>query len=222
MKKTAVAYYRTSSASGVGTDKDSLKRQQEAVTAYAKAHGVDIVQEYYDAAVSGADPVHERPGFAEMLTYIAGNGARMILCENASRFARDLAVQLTGHQMLLKLGYELVPVDAPDTFTDPSPTAVMVSQILGAVSQFEKASLVAKLKAARDRKKAETGKCGGRKSLAEINPQIVREARRLRRRSPRTGQRRSYAKISAELFSLGYWTAKGNSFSASQVKRITE
>jgi hypothetical protein len=40
----------------------------------------------------------------------------------------------------------------------------MIRQILGSVSQFEKAMLVAKLKGARDRKKAVTGKCGGRKS----------------------------------------------------------
>ena len=36
-------------------------------------------------------------------------------------------------------------------------------QILGAVSQFEKAMLVVKLKGARDRKRAELGKCDGRK-----------------------------------------------------------
>jgi DNA invertase Pin-like site-specific DNA recombinase len=67
-------------------------------------------------------------------------------------------VQLTGHEMMKKAGIELIPVDAPDFFTDPTPTAEMVRQILGAVSQFEKANLVAKLKHARDRKRAETGR----------------------------------------------------------------
>src|ERR1700731_4280376 len=70
---TAVAYYRTSSATNVGTDKDSLKRQQDAVHSYAAANGISIVKEYYDAAVSGADPVTARPGFVEMLTYMLGN-----------------------------------------------------------------------------------------------------------------------------------------------------
>ena len=37
-------------------------------------------------------------------------------------------------------------------------------QVLGAIAQFD-----AKLKAARDRKRAATGKCGGRKSYAERN-----------------------------------------------------
>ncbi len=98
--RTAVAYYRTSSAANVGPDKDSLARQREAVTAYAKAHGLTIVREFYDAAVSGADPIDQRPGFLAMLQYLHSNGARVILLETASRFARDLAVQLAGHDLL--------------------------------------------------------------------------------------------------------------------------
>ena len=61
--KTACAYYRTSSATNVGNDKDSLNRQQDTVRAYAAAQGIRIGEEYYDAAVSGADPVDSRPGF---------------------------------------------------------------------------------------------------------------------------------------------------------------
>ena len=53
---TAVAYYRTSSATNVGEDKDSLRRQQEAVTSYAANKDINVVEEFYDAAVSGADP----------------------------------------------------------------------------------------------------------------------------------------------------------------------
>ena len=134
---TAVAYYRTSSATNVGEDKDSQKRQRDAVRAYATAHGLEIVGEYYDAAVSGADPVMSRRGFAEMLTYMLGNGARIVLVENASRFARDLAVQLVGHDLLKSKGIALIPFDAPDHFKDETPTATMVRSILGAVSQFE-------------------------------------------------------------------------------------
>lgn len=54
----------------------------------------------------------------------------------------------------------------------------MVRQILGAVSQFEKAMLVAKLKGARERKRAATGKCEGRKTYAERSPQMVTLAKR--------------------------------------------
>jgi len=61
--RKAVAYLRTSSKANVGADKDSDKRQRAAIEAYAKAAGYEIVDTYYDAAVSGADPVDVRPGF---------------------------------------------------------------------------------------------------------------------------------------------------------------
>jgi len=216
-KPTAAAYYRTSSASNVGADKDSLNRQQEAVTAYAKSHGIQIVQEYYDAAVSGADPINERPGFSDMLSYLHGNGACIILVESASRFARDLAVQITGHELLKRKGIELVPVDAPDHFTNETPTAIMVRQILGAVSQFEKASLVEKLRKARDRKRIETGRCEGRKPVPLT---VVKEARRLYRKNPRTGKRRSLRAIAKELAELGHLSVSSKPYGAESVKQM--
>ena len=43
---TAVAYYRTSSAANVGEDKDSLRRQQEAVMSYADNKDINVVEEF--------------------------------------------------------------------------------------------------------------------------------------------------------------------------------
>jgi DNA invertase Pin-like site-specific DNA recombinase len=102
--KKACAYFRTSSATNVGNDKDSEKRQQDAVRSYAARNGIEIVAEYYDAAVSGADPVDARPAFSAMVAYMLGNGARTILVETANRFARDLIVQETGYKMLKDKG----------------------------------------------------------------------------------------------------------------------
>jgi hypothetical protein len=42
--------------------------------------------------------------------------------------------------------------------------------MLGAIAEFDKAMTVAKLRGARQRKKAETGKCEGKKSVSELNP----------------------------------------------------
>jgi hypothetical protein len=50
----------------------------------------------------------------------------------------------------------------PGAFLDETPTAIMISQLFGVISEFEKASLVAKLRGARQSKKAATGKCEGR------------------------------------------------------------
>ncbi|MER9950335.1 recombinase family protein, partial [Mesorhizobium sp. M0047] len=70
---TAVSYLRTSSRANV--DGDSAPRQRQAK--YAKRHGIKVVQEFHDAAVSGADPIDTRPGFQGLLEYMAGNGARV-------------------------------------------------------------------------------------------------------------------------------------------------
>jgi DNA invertase Pin-like site-specific DNA recombinase len=77
----------------------------------------------------------------------------------------------------------------------------MVRQILGAVSQFEKAMLVAKLKGARERKRAATGKCEGRKTYAERSPQMVTPAKRLHRYTIDKRQRslRDIAKANAKV-----------------------
>ena len=144
-KTKAFAYYRTSSATNVGMDKDSLPRQENAVRSYASENSVEIVREFYDAAIKGADAIVARPGFQDMLEALASNGVRTILVESASRFARDLIIQETGWRHLKDQGIDLIAVDSPQAFLDDTPTAIMVRQILGAVSQFEKASLVARL-----------------------------------------------------------------------------
>ena len=218
---SAFAYLRTSSAANVGADKDSDKRQREAIRSYADHAGYKIVDEFYDQAVSGADPIDARPGFQRMLARIAGNGVGTILVENASRFARDLAVQLAGHDMLKREGIELIPIDAPDHFINDTPTAILVRQVLGAISEFDKASTVAKLRAARERKRKEKGKCEGRKSHLELHPDAVRLARKLRRQSPKTHRpMHTLRAIADELAKAGYLNANGRAFSASSVKSM--
>jgi DNA invertase Pin-like site-specific DNA recombinase len=160
----AFAYLRTSSAANDGSDKDSDRRQREALEAFAKRAGYVLEGVYYDAAVSGADPIEARPGFASMLQTIAGNGVRTIIVETASRFARDLMVQEVGFAKLRELGIELVAADSPNAFLDDGPTSKLIRQVLGAVAEFDRAMTVAKLRGARERKRHETGeKVEGRK-----------------------------------------------------------
>ena len=166
----AVAYFRTSSAANVGDDKDSESRQRDAVTRFAKRNGYTIVDEFYDPAVSGSDPITERPGFIAMLERIVGNGVRVILVETASRFARSVLTQEVGFSHLQGLGVTLIAVDSPESFLSQEPMMVALRQMQGVFSQLDKATLVAKLKSGRERKKRETGKGCGRKSLAELAP----------------------------------------------------
>jgi len=212
----AVAYLRTSSAANVGVDKDSDKRQRAAIEAFGRRSGFTIIAEYYDAAVSGADAIDQRPGFVEMLQRLASNGAKTIIVESPDRFARDLTVQLTGHDMLKGLGISIIPASAPDYFTEDTPTAVLVRQVLGAIAQFEKASAVAKLAAARKRKREKEGKCEGRKSHLEARPEVVALARKLRRKRPKGGQL-SLRGVSNELAAQGFLNERGKPYAAKSV-----
>jgi len=71
----AVAYLQTISAANVGVDRDSEGRQRAAILGFAKQAGFEIAEDdwYYDAAVSGADPIEGRMGFARLLDRIEGN-----------------------------------------------------------------------------------------------------------------------------------------------------
>jgi len=212
----AVAYLRTSSATNAGPDKDSDKRQRLAIQGFAKAHGYVLVDEFYDEAVKGGDDVNERPGFKAMLDRIAGNGVRVVIVESPDRFARDLAVQLAGHDMLKKLGIAIIPASAPDFFTEDTPTAILVRQVLGAIAQFEKASAVVKLAAARKRQREREGRCEGRKPISQTRPEVVALARKLRRRKPKAGQL-SLREVSMELAAQGYLNERGKPYAAKSV-----
>jgi Resolvase, N terminal domain len=94
-------------------------------------------------------------------------------------------VQEVGHAKLRERGIDLI---AADSFIDDTPTAKLVRQVLGAISEFDKAMTVAKLRGARERKRREAGKCEGRKSHAERNPELVALAKRLHRQRPKGGR----------------------------------
>jgi DNA invertase Pin-like site-specific DNA recombinase len=157
-----------------------------------------------------------------MLERIEANGARTIIVETANRFARDLMLQEVGYAMLRERGIELIAADSPTSFLDDSPTSKLIRQVLGAIAEFDKAMTVAKLRGARERVRKEKGKCKGRKSHSEKNPELVALAKRLHRASPKTGKRRSLREISKELAKLGSLNERGREFNPKSVQRMLE
>ena len=217
-KKTpAVAYIRTSSAANVGADKDSDKRQREAIEAYAKRAGFTIVDTYCDPAVSGADRINERPGFAELLDRIESNGVRTVIVEDTSRFAREMLAHVLGIALLRERGVRLLSaVDGQNLTEDTDEMTEGMVTIMAVFAQIEKKRLVKKLAAARKRKREQTGKCEGRKSHREMNPEMVALARRLRRKR-RNGWQPSLRAVSEELAAAGYLNERGKPYAAKSV-----
>jgi DNA invertase Pin-like site-specific DNA recombinase len=213
-----LAYLRTSSAANV--EGDSAERQRAAIRAYAARNGIDVVEEFYDAAVSGADPVEERRGFAAMLDRIEGNGVKLVLVEDASRFARSLMAQELGVLVMQQRGVRVVTASGDDLTNTNDPARVMMRQVAGAFAQYEKARLVQKLRGARDRASAAAGRRieGAKPTLTGA---ALVMAKRLHRKNPRTGERRSLRSIAAELAADGYVNPRtGKPYSAEAIRLV--
>lgn len=91
------------------------------------------------------------------------------MVEDASRFARQLIVQEAGIIGLIERGVRVLTGSGDDLTETNDPVKIAMRQIAGVFAQLEKARLVSKLKAARDRKWATGAKVEGRKSYAEID-----------------------------------------------------
>jgi DNA invertase Pin-like site-specific DNA recombinase len=167
-----------------------------------------------------------------MIQYMNGNGARTILVESASRFARDLIVQEVGFAMLKERGIDLIAADNPSSFLDDTPTTRLIRQMLGAFAEFEKAMLVAKLKGARDRKRRrlvamaeghKRVKVEGRKSIAENRPETAAKATEIAKEMTGAlpkGHKPSLRDISAALAKAGHTTPNGLPYSPSAIARM--
>jgi len=192
----AVSYLRVS---GIGQVKgDGFPRQREAIREFAKAAGLELVGEYRDGGVSGTHELENRIGLSELLERVAGNGVSAVVVENSSRLARDLLVSEAIIAQFRREGVAVFDASTGQDLTaaDDDPTRKFIRQVLGAVAEFEKAMLVAKLKTARERRRKETGRCEGPKPFGELpgEDETLARMRKLRRK-PRGGTRRSYAEI---------------------------
>ena len=100
MDKNVCAYYRTSSNTNVGNDKDSKKRQQHSVRTYAQSKGLNVVREFYDKGVSGTLDVLNRPSFMEMLNYCEENKVSIIIksLDNLSALSKTIVEILFSSQ----------------------------------------------------------------------------------------------------------------------------
>lgn len=218
-RTAAVAYFRTSTLTNA--DGDSVYRQARAVEKAAAAAGMELSACFWDAGVSGTDPVDGRPGFKALLAWAAEAGVSTVLVEDASRFARDLMAQEVGLLLCRGQGVRILTATGQDLSDDANPERVMFRQLAGVFAHYDRAKTVQRLKSARDAKKAATGeKVEGRKSWAEVNPDLVKHAKRLARKNPKTGKARSLRGIAVELEAMGYLSSTGKRLSAQSIANM--
>jgi DNA invertase Pin-like site-specific DNA recombinase len=216
----AYSYLRVSGRSQVGGD--GFPRQREAITAFARRNGVTIIEEFRDEGVSGTRELASRPGLAALLDRLENNGARLVVVERADRLARDLLVGEVILGQFRKIGVRVVDASGTNLSADDGdPTRVLIRQVLGAVAQFEKAVIVLKLRAARDRMRLRTGRCEGRRPFGHYpHEQHAVDTIRALRRKRRRGSPSSFADVARQLNDRGVSTRTGVPWSAGSVFAI--
>lgn len=206
--KKAYGYLRVSSAKQ--TEGDGFARQKSEIERFAEKAGIEI-SAFYKEDISGTVSEIDRPAFQEMISAILKNGVRTVIIEGLDRLAREYRIQESLLIYLASKGITLYSARTEENVTDAvlsDPMKKALVQIQGIFSELEKNQLVRKLKAARERKKETTGKCEGRKTVAESNPDLVSEIKNLKRKH---GKRKpySFAEIAEILNEKGYRNQSG-------------
>ena len=147
----AFGYCRCSGLSQV--DGDSFPRQRAAIEEYAQRNGIEIVEWFEERGVSGTKDLDDRPALGTLMAALEANGVRTIVIEKLDRLARDLLVQESIVGDLLRKGYTLLSAAEPD-LCSMEPARVFIRQVFGALAQLDRATLTAKMAAAKLRKRA--------------------------------------------------------------------
>jgi DNA invertase Pin-like site-specific DNA recombinase len=160
----AFAYLRVSGRGQV--EGDGFDRQLLACEKYAAANGIEIIEVFREEGVSGTAELEDRPALSELFAALEENGIKTVLIEKLDRLARDLLVQEQMMRDMRRDGITLLSAAEPDLCSS-DPSRVLMRQIFGAIAQYDKQMIVLKLRGARQRKKARSGKGEGRHAFGE-------------------------------------------------------
>lgn len=158
----AVMYLRVSGDSQI--EKDGFPRQRLLCDKYATTNGIEVVKEFRDEGITGKMELEGRGGLSACIEHVREQGIKLVLIEDSTRLARDMIVAEVVIREFQKIGVRVISASGGVDLTegdDSNPTAKLIRQILAAVSEFERCCINIKLRGARDRKRAATGRCEG-------------------------------------------------------------
>jgi DNA invertase Pin-like site-specific DNA recombinase len=220
--RKVIGYVRVSTQEQV--DGFGLTVQRKAIADYAKANGLRLVRTLSDEGVSGSNGLDTRKGLAEVLTVVESGQVTGLVVYRLDRLARDLILQETLMARMHETGVEVLSVTEPDIDSEDG-TRVLVRQILGAVSQYERALIRSRMMAGKAAKVAKGGFGGGRPPFGwrAEGKELVRDKREqevilLVRQLHHEGL--SLREIAARLADAGHQPKVGERWSPTQVARI--
>lgn len=217
----AIGYVRVSS-DRQRDDGYGLELQEQAIRRYCRQERLELVMVLKDEAVSGS--LSDRPGLGSALAQLEEGAGDALVVYRLDRLARDLVLQETVIERLAKRGKRVLSVTETDIDGD-DPTRVLVRQVLGAISQYEKAVISARLLSGRIAKAARGGYAFGAppfgwaasdKQLVPVPGELeaIRMAKRLKRRG------KSLREIARALGEAGHRPKRADQWSAEMVSRL--
>jgi DNA invertase Pin-like site-specific DNA recombinase len=218
--KKAVCYIRVSGKGQIeGT---GLSRQRELCGRYAEKYHYYITETYSEEGISGTLDSEDRPAFTKMIEDLLTDGVRDIIVEGLDRLARTLQVQETLLCFLAAKGLNLHVARTEDCVTqsmqaDPMKKALV--QIQGVFSELEKSLLVTKLRKAREKIRAEKGRCEG---VAAYGEEDLEEALVVTQILEFRKDGFGYHALAQKLNRAGVTTRHGKKWAATQIKRICD
>lgn len=214
---SAVAYYRVSTIkqgqSGLG-----LEGQRAAVSAYVRAHGLNLVEEFTE--IETGTKKRRRPQLENALDQTRRLGG-VLLIAKIDRLARNVAVVAT----LMESGVRFVAADMPEADN-------LTIHVMAAVAEREAQLISVRTKAALAARKARGLMVGKPENLtltarrrgAEVNrQQAVADMRPAAAYAAQLrAQGQTLREIAGQLEAHGFKTRKGGLWQATQVKRLLE
>lgn len=164
-KPGIVGYCRVSTMNQ--KEEGTIRIQEQAIRAHAKAQGIRLLKVFRDDGVSGG--LENRPGLAAMFSYIEADPGQVdaVLIFKLDRLARDLYIQEHLIRKLDDLGVELASLKEPDLAGD-DPMRKAFRQFMGIVSELEKAFITMRLSGGRVNKATRGGYAGGRPAFGYV------------------------------------------------------
>lgn len=152
----AVPYLRVSGQGQISGD--GFDRQLDTCRKRAEIENYELREAVLEKGVSGTIDAGERPSLSALLEQLASDPeCKTIIVERADRLARDLVVSELLLRECRELGIRIIEAESGRELTKDDaddPTSRLIRQILAAVAEFDKNSIVIKLRKARQRKKA--------------------------------------------------------------------
>lgn len=137
----------------------SPEAQRAALARWCEGRGARLVSIHEDAGISGATPLDRRPGLLAALEAVAVNGAGVLLVAKRDRLARDVMVAAMVERLAERHGARVLAADG--TGNGDGPEAALLRGIVDVFSQYERALIRARTKAALGVKKARGERVGG-------------------------------------------------------------